>query len=89
MSSVVCVSHPWLQPDHPDPKGVNLRLLGRVLEKFLKSKAQPEDKLTLNYAVFLGIVGQERTHGLRPLSAPSPFDSPLSTPALFLPSTAR
>ena len=30
---IVCLSHPWLQPDHPDPKGVNLRrLVGMLLD---------------------------------------------------------
>ena len=32
---VLCVSYPWLQPDHPDPKSSNLRLLARVLEVFV------------------------------------------------------
>ena len=34
--NVVVVSHAWLQPDHPDPKGDNLRLLGRALELWLE-----------------------------------------------------
>jgi len=29
--SVVCVSHCWLQPDHPDPRGYNLRAVARAL----------------------------------------------------------
>jgi hypothetical protein len=29
--SVVCVSHCWLQPDHPDPRGHNLRAVARAL----------------------------------------------------------
>lgn len=30
---IVCLSHPWLQPDHPDPKGVNLRrLVGMLID---------------------------------------------------------
>jgi hypothetical protein len=32
---VLCVSYPWLQPDHPDPKGSTLQLLCRVLEQFV------------------------------------------------------
>ena len=28
---VIAVSHPWQQPDHPDPKEVNLTLLAKVL----------------------------------------------------------
>jgi len=29
--SVVCVSHCWLQPNHPDPRGYNLRAVARAL----------------------------------------------------------
>eukprot|EP00962_Isochrysis_galbana_P025283 scaffold7764_cov94-Isochrysis_galbana.AAC.1 len=29
---VVCISHCWLQPDHPDPRGHNLRVVARALE---------------------------------------------------------
>ena len=29
--NVVCVSHCWLQPDHPDPRGYNLRAVARAL----------------------------------------------------------
>ena len=32
---IIAVSHPWQQPDHPDPKEVNLTLLGKVLERFI------------------------------------------------------
>ncbi len=32
---VIAVSHAWQQPDHPDPKEVNLTLLAKVLERFL------------------------------------------------------
>ena len=35
---VIAVSHPWQQPDHPDPKEVNLTLLAKVLERFIKEK---------------------------------------------------
>ena len=34
---VACCSYPWLQPDHPDPKGANLRLIARVLDAYLKA----------------------------------------------------
>jgi len=30
---IVCVSHCWLQPDHPDPHAHNLRVLARVLKE--------------------------------------------------------
>ena len=33
---VIAVSHPWQQPDHPDPKEVNLTLLAKVLERFIE-----------------------------------------------------
>ena len=42
---VVCVSHCWLQPDHPDPRGHNLRVLGRALKMLVKSYGR--------FAVFL------------------------------------
>ena len=35
-AAIVCVSHCWLQPDHPDPRGYNLRTLARALELRLK-----------------------------------------------------
>ena len=39
-----------MQPDHPDGKGINLRLLARVLKVFLKHKGG-------TYAVFLDFLG--------------------------------
>jgi len=32
---VLVVFQPWLQPDHPDPKGWQLKLLGQILESFV------------------------------------------------------
>lgn len=32
---LLCISHTWFQPDHPDPRGDNLGVLARVLEKFI------------------------------------------------------
>ena len=32
--AIVVVSHPWLQPDHPDPKGENLRRLANHLAQY-------------------------------------------------------
>lgn len=32
---VLVVSYPWLQPDHPDPRGETLRLLARVLQVYI------------------------------------------------------
>lgn len=34
---VVCISHPWLQPDHPDPHGATLRRIARALKAYLLS----------------------------------------------------
>ena len=34
---IICVSHTWLQPEHPDPFGYNLRRLGRALKLLLES----------------------------------------------------
>ncbi|CAK0825655.1 unnamed protein product [Prorocentrum cordatum] len=36
---IVCVSHCWLQPRHPDPLGYNLRVLGRALALLLRADA--------------------------------------------------
>jgi len=30
---IVCISHCWLQPDHPDPHGHNLRVIARALRE--------------------------------------------------------
>ena len=32
---IISISHPWQQPDHPDPKEVNLQLLAKVLKIML------------------------------------------------------
>ena len=29
---IISISHPWQQPDHPDPKEVNLQLLAKVMK---------------------------------------------------------
>ena len=39
------ISHPWQQPDHPDPKEVNLQLLAKVLKIML-------EYYRVTYAVF-------------------------------------
>jgi hypothetical protein len=44
---IICISHPWLQPDHCDPRGDNLQLMAKALAVFL---AQDPDS---TYAVFL------------------------------------
>ena len=33
--NVISISHPWQQPDHPDPKEVNLQLLAKVMKLML------------------------------------------------------
>jgi len=38
---VVCVSHPWLQPDHPDPIGTTLRLIARALNILVRDTYLP------------------------------------------------
>jgi hypothetical protein len=35
---VVVVSYPWLQPDHPDPRGETLRLLACVLKAYIAQR---------------------------------------------------
>jgi hypothetical protein len=37
---VVCISHCWLQPDQPDPRGHNLRVIARALEAFVCLRGQ-------------------------------------------------
>lgn len=32
---ILCVSHMWLRPDHPDPRGDSLQLLANALETFV------------------------------------------------------
>ena len=34
---IISISHPWQQPDHPDPKEVNLQLLAKVMKIMLGS----------------------------------------------------
>jgi hypothetical protein len=41
--SIVCISHCWLQPDHPDPRGHNLRVVARALEAYLSWHSAPPD----------------------------------------------
>jgi len=43
---IIAISHPWQQPDHPDPKGINLQILAGVLSSFLECRGG-------TYAVFL------------------------------------
>ena len=47
---VIAVSHPWQQPDHPDPKEVNLQLLAKVMKLMLEFFKQGYGVGT--YAVF-------------------------------------
>ena len=49
---VIAVSHPWQQPDHPDPKEVNLTLLAKVLERFIAEKAMRARGGRHTYACF-------------------------------------
>ena len=34
---IISISHPWQQPDHPDPKEVNLQLLAKVMKLLLET----------------------------------------------------
>ena len=63
---VLVVSHAWLHPHHPDPRGETLQLLARVLAEYIKGWGKaPAGK----YGVFLdycsicqkGAGGEERT----------------------------
>jgi len=65
---VIAVSHPWQQPDLPDPKSINLKLLARALKAFLELPDY-HNQTGGTYAVFLdfascfqkGRNGEERT----------------------------
>lgn len=35
---ILCLSHMWLTPDHPDPRGDNLRAIAEVLETFVNDR---------------------------------------------------
>ena len=37
---IISISHPWQQPDHPDPKEVNLQLLAKVMKLMLEDFKQ-------------------------------------------------
>ena len=60
---LLCVSHAWLQPDHPDPRGDNLRLLGAILAKYVEHHGKPDGSST--YGVFLDFCSchQKGPHG--------------------------
>ncbi|CAK0882498.1 unnamed protein product [Prorocentrum cordatum] len=47
---IACVSHCWLQANHPDPHGHNLRILGRALQLL---SADPFPNFTGRWAVFM------------------------------------
>ena len=47
---IISISHPWQQPDHPDPKEVNLQLLAKVMKIMLEYFKQWHDIGT--FAVF-------------------------------------
>ena len=63
---IIVVSHAWLHPNHPDPRGESLRLLARVLTEYMKGWGQFKGG---TYGVFLdycslfqkGKIGEERT----------------------------
>ena len=57
---IISVSHPWQHPDQPDPKGLNLKLLARVLKAFVEHASG-------TYAVFLD-VRIRRMHAAPPSS---------------------
>ena len=37
---IISISHPWQQPDHPDPKEVNLQLLAKVMKILLEHEGR-------------------------------------------------
>ena len=70
---IISVSHPWQHPDHPDPKGLNLKLLAHTLKAFVEHRGG-------TYAIFLDFlsVPQKGPTG----EARSELDAALFTRAL-------
>ena len=68
---IIAVSHPWLQPDHPDPRGENLQLLARVLKRYLSDEKNKGGTI----AVFLDFMSL-------PQKPRSPADAELFSRAL-------
>ncbi|CAK0804357.1 unnamed protein product [Prorocentrum cordatum] len=52
---VVCVSHCWLQADHPDPRGHNLRILARALRLLDAHVYGPRPQRMGRWAVFMDL----------------------------------
>lgn len=59
---IFLVSYGWLQPSHPDPKGVRLRLLASVLESALKNSSRSK---MLGVFWDFGSLHQHPTNGSR------------------------
>ncbi len=60
---ITCVSHPWLQPDHPDPYGDNLRLVASALEATLEFFGGTYDIATHGVFVDFGSLCQKGAAG--------------------------
>ena len=43
--NIISISHPWQQPDHPDPKEVNLQLLAKVMKIMLGQYVKGSSRL--------------------------------------------
>ncbi|CAK0806455.1 unnamed protein product [Prorocentrum cordatum] len=52
---VVCISHCWLQADHPDPRGHNLRILARALRLLDANMWGPGPRRMGPWAVFMDL----------------------------------
>jgi hypothetical protein len=66
---IVCISHPWLAQDHPDPDGVCLRKIGRALRLLVEN-----DPLHGTHAVF---------HSFCSLHEPCRNKEGVSRPSIF------
>lgn len=57
---VIAVSHAWMQPDYPDPRGDNLGLLGKVLELYVGESETYGVMIDFMSAPQKGAAGEER-----------------------------
>ena len=85
---VVVVSHAWLQPDHPDPRGENLRLLGALLCRWaaasgLDEKAKHAEGKSLGVFIDFACIHQKDGTGKRTEKEQALFSSALRSMSLW------
>ena len=51
---ILVISHPWLQPDHPDPRGDNMKLIAKAVAAFLREyEREPFGDRDATFGIFL------------------------------------